>query len=96
MDTDSYRSYEDPAVFFKWKCEFFKKYAKDRLKLEGQFLSSSVVALFDSDYSIGIRCDNFAASFHVKCCMDSLKMREYKAYEINKWGPFTCCGVGCA
>ena len=76
MDTngDSDSAYEDPAVFLKWKCEFCKKYAKDGLKLEDQYLGGSVVALFDSDNSMWMRCDDCAASFHVKCCSDSLKM----------------------
>ena len=51
-----------------------KKYAKDGLKLEDQFLGGSVVALFDSDNSMWMRCDDCASSFHVKCCTDSLKM----------------------
>ena len=93
MDTDSNSdsAYKDPAVFFKWKCIFCKMYAKDGMKLEDQFLGCSVVAMFDSDNSIWMRCDNCAASFHMKCCMDFLNMREYNAHELNQKGHFTCC-----
>ena len=40
-----------------------KKYAKDGLKLKDQYLGGSVVALFDSDNSMWMRCDDCAARF---------------------------------
>ena len=83
--------YDDPAVFFSWQCSLCKKWAKDGLSLEDQFLGGSVVALFDSDNDIWIHCDDCAASFHANCLTHLLNKPELNAYEINLMGRFSCC-----
>lgn len=76
----------------QWKCVFCKSYAVNGIKLDGQWLRGICVALFDVDLTIWVRCDNCYTSFHSQCLLSSLKMPEKKAFQINNFGRFECCG----